>query len=195
MMSAGIDVLFRQRMLACSGLNPGPLDGQWGAKTEAADKEFHAQALQIQTAGGTFDPRTEAVIATLLLKAQAKARDFMRVAGPTCKLLSGTRTYAEQDALFTQRPKVTNARGGQSNHNFGIAWDVGIFLNGHYLTGANRAEEASYDALAQKIKASVQGLEWGGDWRSIVDKPHYQLPTGMTISQVRAAFESGKPFV
>ena len=57
----------------------------------------------------------------------------MRVAGPTCKLLSGTRTYAEQDALYargrsikTERDAkgreqkvsvVTNARAGQSNHN------------------------------------------------------------------------------
>jgi peptidoglycan L-alanyl-D-glutamate endopeptidase CwlK len=194
-MSAGIDVLFRQRVLACSGLNPGPLDGRWGPKTDAADKAFHAEYLRLQTVGGTFDPRTEKAIETLLLQAQAKARDFMRVAGPTCKLLSGTRTYAEQDALFNQRPVVTKARGGQSNHNFGIAWDVGIFLNGHYLTGATHSEEAAYDALAQKIKANIQGLEWGGDWRSIVDKPHYQLVTGKTTSQVRVAFESGKPFV
>lgn len=189
------DVYFRQRILACSGFDPHGIDGQWGPKTEAADKAFHAEYLRLQTALGTFDPRTEVAIATLLTKAQAKAREFMKVAGPTCKLLSGTRTYAEQDALYNQRPVVTRARGGSSNHNFGIAWDVGIFKDGHYFTGATHAEEAAYDTLAVNIKAHVSGLEWGGDWKSIVDKPHYQLVTGKSLSEVRASFEAGKPFV
>jgi peptidoglycan LD-endopeptidase CwlK len=194
-MSAPLDVLFRQRILGCSGFYTGAMDGQWGPQTDAADKAFHAEYLKQQTIGGTFDPRTEAAIITLLIQAQSKARDFMRVAGPTCKLISGTRSYAEQNALFSQRPRVTRASGGQSNHNFGIAWDVGIFLNGHYLTGATPAEEAAYTTLDSTIKAHVAGLEWGGDWKSITDEPHYQLATGKSLSQVRAAFESGKPFV
>lgn len=194
-MSALIDVLFRQRILACAGFYHGKLDGRWGPQTEQADRDFHSEYLHLQTLGGSFDPRTETAIATLLPKAQAKARDFMRVAGASCKILSGTRTYAEQDVLFNQRPKVTNARGGQSNHNFGIAWDIGIFTNGHYLTGSTRAEEDVYVRLAGAIKANVPGLEWGGDWRSIIDNPHYQIASGKTLSQVRAAFEAGKPFV
>src|SRR5205807_8756277 len=36
---------------------------------------------------------------------------------------------------------TVNARGGQSNHNFGIAWDVGILDDGKYLTG-NSSKEA-----------------------------------------------------
>lgn len=194
-MSAPIDVTYRQRFLSCAGFYKTAIDGRWGAKSEAAERAFYAECLRLKIAGGSFDPRTEMAIATLLPKAQAKAREFMRVAGPDCKILSGTRTYAEQNALFRQRPVVTRARGGQSNHNFSIAWDVGIFHNGHYLTGATHAEEAAYDALARNIKAHVTGLEWGGDWRSIVDKPHYQLVTGKTLAQVRAAFESGKPFI
>lgn len=34
------------------------------------------------------------------------------------------------------------------------------------------------------------GLEWGGDWKSIVDNPHFQLKTGKTMSQLRALTES-----
>jgi peptidoglycan L-alanyl-D-glutamate endopeptidase CwlK len=188
------DVVFRQRVLGCSGFYTGKIDGAWGPLTDKADQAFHAEYLRLQTIGGTFDPRTESTILTLITPAQSKAREFMRVAGATCKLISGTRSYAEQDALFGQRPKVTNARGGQSNHNFGIAWDVGIFQNGHYLTGASNAEDAAYVALSVNIKAHVKGLDWGGDWHSIVDKPHYQLATGKTLAQVRAAFEAGKPF-
>jgi len=194
-MSAPLDVLFRQRILGCSGFYTGAMDGQWGPKTDAADKAFHAEYLKQQTIGGTFDPRTEAAILTLLIQAQSKAREFMRAAGPTCQLTSGTRTYAEQDVLFAQRPKVTNARGGQSTHNFGIAWDAGLFLNGHYLTGDTKAEEDSYLAMVQTIKAHVTGLEYGADWKTILDVDHYQLATGKSLSQVRAAFESGKPFI
>ena len=81
---------------------------------------------------------------TLLPAAQIKAREFKSsVAGEplTYRILSGTRTYAEQNALFNKRPKVTKARGGQSNHNFGIAWDIGIFENGKYYEGKTKKED------------------------------------------------------
>lgn len=194
-MSALIDILYRQRVLSCAGFYSGALDGRWGPKTDVADAAFHAEYLRLQTIGGTFDPRTEAVIITLLPKAQAKAREFMRVAGPSCKLLSGARTYAEQHALFMQRPRVTKADAGQSNHNWSIAWDVGIFQNGHYLTGATHSEEAAYLALVDKIMSHVDGLEAGARWQSFKDDPHYNLLTGKTQSQIRALFEAGKPFV
>jgi peptidoglycan L-alanyl-D-glutamate endopeptidase CwlK len=193
------ETLFRQRILACSGFYAGKLDGRWGPLTEKADQTAQAEYKRIQAFGGICDPRSETCIITLLPKAQIKAREFMRVAGAVpgtvCKILSGTRTYAEQDRLFAQRPVVTRARGGQSNHNFGLAWDVGIFQNGHYLIGATHSEEAAYSSLAARIMSHVNGLEWGGNWKSIVDMPHYQLATGKTLSQIRAAFESGKPFV
>jgi len=91
--------------------------------------------------------------------------------------------------LFAKRPKVTNARGGQSNHNFGIAWDVGIFENGKYYAGDTQKEDKAYVELGGFIKANVPGLEWGGDWKGFVDKPHYQLATGKSVVQVRALLE------
>jgi peptidoglycan L-alanyl-D-glutamate endopeptidase CwlK len=112
----------------------------------------------------------------------------------TYRIISGTRTYAEQDALYKRRPKVTNARGGQSNHNFGIAWDVGIFDNGKYYEGKTKKEDQAYAELGKYIKASVSGLEWGGDWKRFVDMPHYQLATGRSVAQVRASLEKGKAY-
>jgi peptidoglycan L-alanyl-D-glutamate endopeptidase CwlK len=111
------------------------------------------------------------------------------------KLLSGTRSYAEQDILFQKRPKVTNARGGQSNHNFGIAWDVGIFVNGVYYEGKNAKEDKAYDDLANIIKAAVFDIEWGGDWKSFKDKPHYQLATSKTVQECRLLLEQGRAYV
>ena len=81
------------------------------------------------------DDRSEKVIATLLPEVQPYARALVTKAaadGITSKVISGLRTYDEQNDLYAQgRTKpgriVTNARGGFSNHNFGIAFDVGVF--------------------------------------------------------------------
>lgn len=121
--------------------------------------------------GDQVDARSESNIATLNPKVRPYARALVQQAaaqGITIKVISGTRTYAEQDALFNQRPKVTNARGGFSNHNFGIAFDIGLFKGSSYVP-----ESPLYKAVAAIGKSL--GLEWGGDWKSIVDEPHYQL--------------------
>ena len=52
--------------------------------------------------------------------------------GIIIKVISGLRTYDEQNGLHakgrtTPGKIVTNARGGYSNHNFGIAFDIGVF--------------------------------------------------------------------
>lgn len=127
----------------------------------------------------TFDKRTEGNIATLLPKAQEKARSFMSAILPvlgekgcTAKIISGTRSYDEQDALYAKGrtssgPKVTNARGGYSWHNWGCAFDIGIFRGEKYLE-----ESPIYREIAP-IGEGV-GLEWGGRWK-FQDEPHYQL--------------------
>lgn len=194
------DVIFLQRLLKSAGLYTDTIDGVWGKKTDAAVTGFEQQSKQIANALGTFDPRTERSIQTLQLKTQEAARRFLKAVdagGITVRIISGTRTYAEQDRLFRQGrfgnpgPKVTNARGGQSNHNFGIAWDIGIFKNGTYLP-----ESPLYDKAAQiALTAGINGLEWGGNWQTFKDMPHYQSATGLSISEVRQRFEKGQRYV
>lgn len=193
------DVLFEQRLLACGGYYKGKLDGVYGPMTLAAEAAAAAGYHSLRTGYFVLDTRSEKNIATLLPDMQAKARGIMTVAahlqkttGISCVILSGTRTYAEQNALFAKRPKVTNARGGQSNHNFGIAIDVGLFKDGRYMTGAAKGDDAAYRQLAAEVKKNVSNIEWGGDWKSFKDLPHYQLATGLTLAQVRAQFEKGK---
>ena len=188
------DVLFFQRLLRSDGLYLGDLDGDWGSLTEAAVVAFEAQADAIAADVGAFDARSENNIRTLALRAQRPARAFLarvRAAGIHARIISGTRTYAMQDALYRQGrfgnpgPRVTNARGGQSNHNFGIAWDIGIFTAaGGYVTAG-----PAYDDAA--VAGTAPELEWGGNWTSFVDKPHWQLATGMPLSELRQRFESG----
>lgn len=195
------DILFEQRLLSCAGFNPGKLDGQYGDKTRAAEDVAYQAYLDIQKQLGAFDPRSEKNIQSLLPEMQKRARLIMAVgkkqpvAGLTCMILSGTRTYTEQNRLYALRPKVTNAHGGQSNHNFGIAIDIGLFNGSHYLTGANATEEKAYRDFAGAVKNSVHDIEWGGDWVSFKDMPHYQFKTGKTLSEVRNLFEQGANFI
>lgn len=190
------DIRFAQRFLASAGLYTDKIDNLYGNNTRKAEDAFNKLIVKYADQYGRFDDRTEGVIATLLPNAQIQARKFMSLAKDfrlTVKLISGTRSYAEQDELFKKRPKVTNARGGYSNHNFGIAWDIGIFSGNKYYTGATSAEEKAYIELSKLILPTLgDKLSWGGNWKSIVDRPHYEMTTNKPISQVRALFEAGK---
>lgn len=65
--------------------------------------------------------------------------------------------------------KVTNAAPGESMHNWGKAFDVVPVENGKCIWGN--------DLLWTQIGeiGIAHGLEWGGFWHSIIDKPHFQL--------------------
>lgn len=122
------------------------------------------------------DARSAAVIATLLPEVRPYALKLMelaRAAGITIKVISGLRTYQEQDVLYSQGRSapgsiVTHAKGGESNHNFGIAFDVGIFEGDAYVPES--PNYATVGALGEQ-----QGLEWGGAWTTLRDEPHFEL--------------------
>jgi len=94
------------------------------------------------------------------------------------------RTFAEQDALFRKRPKVSNSRGGQSYHNYRLAFDFVLMYD---LNGDGNYETVSWDTLKdfdrdgqadwmEVVNAfKAAGWEWGGDFRSLPDSPHLQF--------------------
>ena len=160
----------------------------WGAiyaaivsSTPAAETVPAAAPTEIST----VDSRSEKNIATLLPEVQPFARALVQKAslnGIQIKVINGFRTYAEQDKLYAQGRTapgeiVTNATGGFSNHNFAIAFDVGVFEGSKYLP-----DSAKYKAVG--VLGQELGLEWGGNWKTIVDQPHFQLrPTWATGSE------------
>lgn len=148
-----------------------------------------------------IDNRSAKVIGTLLLKVQPtfanlliELKKHFQEKAIEVKYISGTRTWAEQDALFAQGRTapgriVTKARGGESNHNFGIAVDVGLFLpDGRYL------EDTPFYRDIGKIVATFPTLEWGGNWK-FVDEPHIQWKTGLTLAEMRDRVKSGQSVV
>ena len=89
------------------------------------------------------------------------------------KITDTLRTQAEQNALYAQgrtKPgnKVTNAKYPQSNHCWGIAFDF-CRNDGQ---GAYNDNDGFFSKVGQVGKAL--GLDWGGDWTSFVDKPHFE---------------------
>ena len=117
------------------------------------------------------DSRSEASIATLHPRVRPYARALVHSAaaqGLDIKVTSGTRSYAEQQAIFDRHDGTTRAPAGHSNHNFGLAFDVTLF------DGAEPVwESPNYKAVGALGKAL--GLTWGGDWQSIDDAPHFEL--------------------
>ena len=196
----GEDVVEFQRLLKTAGLLKGRVDGVWGPQTDKAAAAFEEFYKAIKASGGAFDIRSEAAIMTLLPRAQELARQTLKIirkGAIDARIISGTRSYNEQDALFRKGrygnagPRVTNARGGQSNHNFGIAWDIGIFdAKGRYLGDSPLYRKAAELVRANKTLAAQ--VEWGGEWRSFPDISHYQLRTGLSLAEVRSRFEAGE---
>lgn len=141
-------------------------------------------------------------VKTLLPKMQDFARKWYaacKEAGLKVVIICGTRTYEEQDALYAigrtaPGRKVTNARGGYSNHNFGVAFDFVIFPDVDDSGGVGKPAWDSPDMDKAGGIAKEMGLEWGGVWR-FVDKPHVQWKTGKTVSQLRQMVSKNIPII
>lgn len=106
------------------------------------------------------------------------------------------RTKEEQDRLYAKGRTlsgniVTNAKGStySSMHQWGVAFD--FYRNdgkGAYENGDGFFEKAG------KIGKSL-GLEWGGDFKSIKDLPHFQLPYwGSTTAKLKSMYKTPENF-
>ncbi|MBM4764299.1 M15 family metallopeptidase [Bacillus sp. B15-48] len=99
------------------------------------------------------------------------------------------RSFDEQNRLYeTGRTKegsiVTQAKGGESYHNFGLAIDFAIKKsNGEVIwdmtydgNGNGQSDWMEVVEIAKSL-----GFEWGGDWKHFKDYPHLQMNFGLSI--------------
>ena len=101
-----------------------------------------------------------------------------------------TSTYRDaesQNALYaqgrtTEGKKVTNAKGGQSFHNWKVAFDFCPIVNGK----PNWSDVALYTKCGE-IAEGV-GLEWAGRWKTFKELAHCQYTGGLTLHD----FQQGK---
>jgi peptidoglycan L-alanyl-D-glutamate endopeptidase CwlK len=131
-----------------------------------------------------------------------------------CEALSGRaivrfaytlRTIAEQNELYAQgRTKagkiVTNAKGGQSYHNYGLAFDIvllvdkdknGSFESASWETNVDFDGDGKADWQEVVQIAKSYGWTWGGDWK-FTDKPHFEKTFGYSVKQLEFEVKTGR---
>jgi peptidoglycan L-alanyl-D-glutamate endopeptidase CwlK len=190
-----------QNQLNTLGYTAGYPDGWFGQKTEIALKNFQKdQGLYPE---GIVNPRTRRKLFNpypkdnypyrptsnlvnslnpYVARLTQKFLDLAKANNLDIRILTAYRNWDEQDKLYTQGRTspggiVTNTRGGESFHNWGMAFDAAPYVNGVISNNSG---------LYQKMgKLGVQaGLEWGGNFKDIVDLPHFQYTSGLNVEDL-----------
>lgn len=145
--------------------------------------------------GQVWDKSSQRIIETLHPDVRPYAVSFLNSAeasGIKLRITSGFRSYDEQTALYnkgrtTRGSIVTKAKAGESYHNFGVAIDV------VQIVGKRANWDSDQWQTIGEIGKSV-GFSWGGDWKGFVDNPHFEMPFGLKLADLRNRYES-KDFV
>lgn len=108
-------------------------------------------------------------------------------------VVQGLRSMEESNELYakgrtTSGPIVTNAPGGSSYHNYGLAFDFAMITNGNddYVVGPNWMKVVSI--------MESHGMTWGGTFASIQDDPHFEQRFGYNWRQLLAKYNA-KDFI
>lgn len=127
-------------------------------------------------------------IKDLVPKVQDLCNQFIakcKEVGITVIITSTYRDNEKQTELYNQGRTVpgkivTNAKAGQSIHNYRLAFDFCPVIDG---------KAAWQDTLLFIKCASIGkslGLTWGGDFKSIKDMPHFEYTNGLTLADLQA---------
>lgn len=73
---------------------------------------------------------------------------------------------------------VTNAKGGSSYHNYGLAFDICKNVGGHEY------DDLKFFESVGKVWEEMGGT-WGGNFKSIPDKPHFEFSGGMKLDNLK----------
>lgn len=124
----------------------------------------------------------------LLPVVQDKVRRFLELCHEhdiDILVTSTFRDFESQNALYAQGrtapgKKVTNAKAGESWHNFRCAVDVVPIRNGKPVWDSGDPVWSTVGALGKEA-----GLEWAGDWKKFKETAHFQYTGGKTLAQLR----------
>lgn len=100
-------------------------------------------------------------------------------------ITSTYRDFESQTALYNQGrttpgPVVTNARAGESFHNYRVAFDFVPLINGKCAWN-NTAVFKKCGEIAEKC-----GLEWAGRWKGkFKELAHCQFTGGLTLNDLK----------
>jgi len=136
-----------------------------------------------------------------VLELYTKVNNLELGKGVRLRLSYTFRTNEEQDELFKKRPKVTNAKGGQSIHNYGLAFDIVLMYD---KDGDGKFEEVSWDTKRDGDKDGIS--DWlevtkiftsGGYTNGFItngkkwDLPHFQKDFGLSWQKMKTKIDKG----
>ncbi len=146
-------------------------------------------------------PKLRVEAQQLIEKAEQGLPSYMAI-----RVVQDLRTMQEQQALYDQgRTKpgkiVTNAKPGTSFHNYGLALDFAILYdkdkNGTYETlswddvkDEDKDGIKDWNEVAEAFKSG--GWTWGGNFKTILDKPHVEKTFGKTYKELLELKRIGK---
>lgn len=102
------------------------------------------------------------------------------------------RDVEQQDALYAigrspddKRTKVTNARGGESWHQYRVAWDVVPVVGGKCVWD----DKTLWNRVIHL--GELSGAEAGANWIRFTDRPHFEVkPKGLSIADAAVRFSA-----
>lgn len=118
-----------------------------------------------------------------LVQRQAdKVLSEMSMLGYEMRITQSYRSIEEQNRLYAQGRTtagkiVTNARGGESLHNYKVAADFVFRKQGYDVP------ESVWQTFG--IIGEKRGFSWGGRWASFKDRPHLEMTLGHSLKDFR----------
>lgn len=129
-------------------------------------------------------PKLRSEVAQILLNIHNRGIDI--------RITQGLRTIKEQDLLYAQGRTlpgkiVTNAKGGHSYHNWGLALDFCLLhkdgtVSFSLIEDLDKDNKADWMEVVEEFKKA--GWVWGGDFKSFKDTPHFERTFGNTIEKL-----------
>jgi len=107
-------------------------------------------------------------------------------------ITQGLRTFAESEAIYEQGrskpgPIVSNAKAGQSYHNYALAIDFVLIING------KQSWVVDHNWMIVVNTFKKYGFTWGGDFAgSFKDYPHLENKLGHNWQQLLAMHNTGQ---
>lgn len=116
-----------------------------------------------------------------------------------CRFAYTLRTFKEQQELYEigrSKPgkKVTNASAGLSYHNYGLAVDIVLIIDGKNASWDTKTDfdgDKKSDWLEIVTIFKQHGWTWGGDWK-FVDYPHFEKTFGYSVRQLLEKHQAKK---
>lgn len=147
-----------------------------------------------------MNPRTQKNIATLHPKIREKVTQGVNTADTALSgradmiIVQALRTFPEQHKLFLQRPRVTKADAGQSYHNYGLAFDFCLQVDGKDISW-DTAKDWDGDHISDWMEVATifsgLGFKWG---KAFNDLPHFEMTFGHNWRDLLAKYNA-KDFI